>query len=110
MAKKTTVELVDDLDGKSPADESVEFGIDGVNYEIDLSKKNASELRSVLEPYAVVGRRSGGRKHKAKSNGQAAMSREQSTAIRDWANANGYTVSKRGRIASDVVEAFQASA
>ena len=44
MAKKVTVTLVDDFDGDGPADETVEFSIDGVSYEIDLSVKNAKRL------------------------------------------------------------------
>ena len=36
MATKTTVVLEDDLDG-GPADETVRFGLDGVEYEIDLT-------------------------------------------------------------------------
>ena len=39
--------LVDDLDGET-ADETVEFGIDGKSYEIDLSKDNVGRLRDAL--------------------------------------------------------------
>ncbi|MET8431123.1 histone-like nucleoid-structuring protein Lsr2, partial [Nocardia sp. NPDC004860] len=45
MAKKVTVTLVDDYDGKSKADETVFFSIDGNDFEIDLSNKNAGKLR-----------------------------------------------------------------
>lgn len=48
MAKKVTVTLVDDFDGSGAADETVEFGLDGVTYEIDLSTKNATKLRGDL--------------------------------------------------------------
>lgn len=47
MAKKITVTLVDDIDGK-PAAESIELRLDGVVYEIDLSSKNAAKLRGDL--------------------------------------------------------------
>jgi len=40
MAQKITVALEDDVDG-GPADETVRFAIGGVDYEIDLSRKNA---------------------------------------------------------------------
>ena len=40
MAEIREVRLVDDLDGE-PADGTVEFGIDGKKYEIDLSEANA---------------------------------------------------------------------
>ena len=33
MARKTIVELVDDIDGR-PADESITFALDGFTYEI----------------------------------------------------------------------------
>ncbi|MDF2471610.1 MAG: Lsr2 family protein, partial [Rhodococcus erythropolis] len=36
VVKKVVVTMVDDLDKKSPADETVEFSVDGVAYEIDL--------------------------------------------------------------------------
>lgn len=48
MAKKVTVTLVDDFDGSGAADETVEFGLDGVTYEIDLSTKNATKLRGLV--------------------------------------------------------------
>ena len=37
------------------------------------------------------------------------MGREQREAIRTWANANGYTVGDRGRIAAAITEAFEAA-
>ena len=51
MAKKVTVTLVDDFDGEGAADETVEFGLDGVSYEIDLSSKNAAKLRNDLKQW-----------------------------------------------------------
>src|ERR1700675_353625 len=62
MAKKVTVTLVDDFDGSGAADETVEFGLDGVTYEIDLSAKNAAKLRSDLKGWVDAGRRVGGRR------------------------------------------------
>lgn len=54
MAKKVTVTLVDDFDGSGAADETVEFGLDGVTYEIDLSTKNATKLRGDLKQIVPV--------------------------------------------------------
>ena len=62
MAKKVTVTLVDDFDGEAAADETVEFALDGVSYEIDLSSKNASKLRGDLKQWVEAGRRVGGRR------------------------------------------------
>src|ERR1700740_1798494 len=55
MAKKVTVTLVDDFDGEGAADETVEFGLDGVSYEIDLSNKNAGKLRNDLKQWVDAG-------------------------------------------------------
>ncbi|MGW0359268.1 histone-like nucleoid-structuring protein Lsr2 [Nocardia nova] len=108
MAKKVIVELVDDYDGKSKADETVHFGIDGVEYEIDLSIKNAGKLRAQLEPWSQAARRIGRvPKGNVKSTGTRSDAHKQQTAtIRDWARENGYEVSKRGRIHKDILEAY----
>ena len=111
MAKQIITLLTDDLDG-GEADRTVEFGLDGVNYTIDLSEKNAGKLRKALEPFLSAATRLGRNGHVPATARRAApaatsrSSRDQNQAIREWANKNGYTVSERGRIPSDVVEAY----
>ena len=56
MAQKITVTLEDDLDG-GPADQTVRFGLDGAEYEIDLSARNASAFREQLAPYTERARK-----------------------------------------------------
>ncbi|HJH12481.1 MAG TPA: Lsr2 family protein, partial [Brevibacterium ravenspurgense] len=56
MARKVTTVLIDDLTGEN-ADETVEFGIDGKLYEIELTADNASRLRELLAGYVKVARR-----------------------------------------------------
>src|SRR4051794_39713852 len=63
MAQKTIVELVDDLDG-GKADESLTFSLDGVEYAIDLSAKNAGKLRDSLAQFVGHAQRVGGRKQR----------------------------------------------
>lgn len=112
MAKKVTVTLVDDFDGSGPADETVEFSLDGVSYEIDLSSKNAQKLRNDLKQWVEASRRVGGRRRgRAGTNGRgrASIDREQSAAIREWARRNGHKVSTRGRIPADIIDAFHAA-
>src|ERR1700756_1105615 len=112
MAKKVTVTLVDDFDGEASADETVEFGLDGVSYEIDLSTKNAKKLRENLRVGGKKGRRVGGRRRGRASSsgrGRASIDREQSAAIREWARRNGHKVSPRARIPADVIDAFHAA-
>lgn len=112
MAKKVTVTLVDDFDGSGPADETVEFSIDGVSYEIDLSAKNAQKIRDDFKQWIDAGRRVGGRRRGRSgggARGRASIDREQSAAIREWARRNGHKVSTRGRIPADIIEAFHAA-
>jgi len=110
MAKQVITVLTDDLDG-SDADRTIEFGLDGVNYTIDLSDKNAGKLRKVLDPYLAVASRIGrtGANGRIASRAAAAPSRtnrEENQAIREWASKNGFEVSERGRIPSSIVEAY----
>lgn len=111
MAQKVTVELVDDLDG-AVAEETVEFGIDGVSYQIDLSSKNAKKLRELLGGYVGSARRAGGRKRvggrpvRVARGPVGTVDREQNQAIREWARKRGMKVSERGRISSEVLDAY----
>lgn len=111
MAQKTIVSLIDDLSGEE-ADETVRFGLDGAQYEIDLSEKNATKLRESLAPFVGAARRSGGRASGSRRAVARATSRrgggtDRTADIREWARSNGYTVSDRGRIASNIVEAYE---
>ena len=106
MAQKVNIILVDDLDGGS-ADENVKFGLDGANYEIDLSAANAAELRSSLERFINAARKaSGGRSQRATKAPTGGRSHD-SAQIRQWARDNGYTVNSRGRIQAEIQEAYQ---
>jgi hypothetical protein len=114
MARQVVTLLTDDLDG-SEADRSVEFGLDGVNYTIDLSEKNIGKLRKTLEPYIAGGTRVGrGVDSRRAGRGRAAAvgsrsNRDQNQAIREWASKNGHEISERGRIPASIVDAFNAA-
>ena len=58
MATRTVTSLVDDLDG-SAAEENLSFGLDWVEYEIDLSAGHAQALREAFAPYLAAARRVG---------------------------------------------------
>jgi hypothetical protein len=111
MAKQIITVLTDDLDG-GDADRTIEFGLDGVNYTIDLSEKNAGKLRKALDPYLTVASRARAGSYGRTSSRTAAAptraNRDQNQAIREWAAKNGYEVSERGRIPTSIVEAFHA--
>ncbi len=55
MARRIVEILTDDID-RSPAAETVTFGLDGLSYEIDLNEENAADLRDILAPYISVAR------------------------------------------------------
>jgi hypothetical protein len=125
VAKKLIVELTDDIDGSVIVDgagESIEFSVDGVDYAIDLKDKNAKQFRKALGYYIEHATKVGGRKRgghtsavRAAAEAEAATTKsskrdpEQTRAIREWANSNGYQVSARGRIPVAAVEAFDAA-
>jgi Lsr2 len=107
VAQKVTVSLIDDLSGDD-ADVTVEFGLDGKNFEIDLSNSNADKLRGVFAEYVTAARRSGGqrRSESATTAKRASVDREQNQAIRDWARKRGMKISERGRIPADLLDAY----
>ncbi|BBE24512.1 hypothetical protein MN0502_33950 (plasmid) [Arthrobacter sp. MN05-02] len=110
MAQRVQVELVDDLNG-DVADETVRFGVDGTEYEIDLTMENAEKLRSALSEYvekgrkAKVGRRGQGGQSSASSS-PSKSKREETQKIRQWAQENGHNPSSRGRITQAIVDAY----
>lgn len=108
MAQQTTVTLTDDLDGTKAA-ETVRFGLDGRLYEIDLNKRNAAALRKALAEFTAAGRRVRGARPAGKAAAPA-PSRVDARAVREWAAANGITVSARGRIPADVLSRYEESA
>ncbi|NUR88761.1 MAG: Lsr2 family protein [Nonomuraea sp.] len=110
MAKQIVESFIDDLDG-SKAEKTTSFAIDGVNYEIDLSGKNREKLERALAPYITAGRPVRAERVRASRTvvTARAMSREKSSEIRQWAKAHGLPVSERGRIASTIVEQFEAA-
>lgn len=112
MAQIREIRLIDDLDGEK-ADETVEFGLDGKSYEIDLSAGNADKLRDALASYVGAARKVAANRRRAStvsSNGAAArkpsIDREQNQAIREWARKRGMKVSDRGRIPAEVLETY----
>lgn len=111
MATKIERSLVCDLTGE-PADETVDFGLAGKAYTVDLTRHHADALREILADYVRVAQPAG---KLATSNGskqravRPGSNREQTQAIRDWARSQGMTVSDRGRISAEVKAKFDAA-
>lgn len=116
MAQKTIVTMVDDLTGQEAENiRPVEFALDGVTYELDLSEENAAKLRDTLAQYTDAARRIGGRrrtraaKRGAGKGGSASYNRDTLKSIREWAKQNGHNVSGRGRLPAEVLQAWEAA-
>lgn len=113
MATIREVRHLDDVEHQKghevPADVvDLPFALDGRTYQIDLSEKNHGELRELLAPYIAAGRRRrGGSSVSVPSQRRSSPTdREQNQAIREWAKKRGHTISDRGRIRADIVEAY----
>jgi hypothetical protein len=108
MAKTVVTEThyTDDLDGSAAA-ETINFSIDGANYEIDLSKTNRKAFEKVMAPYVGHARKV---RNTRRSSGRRATARAHDLAdVRVWAANNGFEVSDRGRVAAAVLDAYDAA-
>jgi len=120
MARTTVIHLTDDLDG-SEADRSVDFSYKGRTYRLDLNERNAADLDEALAPYiaaaekagGVRGTRGGGAAGGSSRSGRARAVKSDNgvdpKAVRAWAEANGVSISSRGRIKADVLEQYRAA-
>ena len=106
VATRTIVSIHDDLTDE-PANTTVSFGLDGRDYEIDLTDANAEELREMLDTYIAAGRKVGGTRRRRR--GSSPVADVDPKAVRAWAAAKGYEVSNRGRVPAAVIEAYRAA-
>ena len=103
MATKTVTSLVDDIDG-SAAKETIQFALDGTQYTIDLSGRNAEKFRGDMEKWIKVATKVGGRRGR-KTNGHGVDLK----AVRAWAASNKIELSSRGRVPGSVIEQYRAA-
>lgn len=108
MAQKRQILLIDDLTGED-AQETVRVALDGAQYEVDLTSEHAAELREKLSPYISAGRRLRGGSTGRSARRDSAPRSDDSRKIREWAIANGYKPSARGRISQEIREAYSAA-
>ena len=109
MAQKIQTLFIDDIDG-GEAEGTVRFGLDGREYEIDLSTKNAAALRKALAKYVDAARRiPGTSRGPSRSGRRAGDGAADSTAVRVWAKSQGIEVKDRGRVPAEIVRKFKAA-
>ncbi len=124
VAQKVQVLVTCDLhEGESEAVDTVKFGLDGYDYEIDLCAEHSEQVHQELGDLINFARRAGGarrgRSASARQKAQrtpranlatgAAADRERLQAIREWARSQGYDVKSRGRIPQAIVEEYEAA-
>jgi hypothetical protein len=130
MAK--LVILVDDVDGESPADETMPFVFDGQAYSLDLCADNAKAFREAVEPFLSVATRLGKHKidptpgsrrsaspsagtdgkqwYRSDAYGDGERERKKKryrNQVRQWAKTNGYDVGDRGVLPEEVYDAYE---
>jgi Lsr2 len=106
MAQKVSIVFEDDLEG-GPAHETMQFVVEGVEYEIDLNKKNAAAFREHFAPYIQHARKAG--PGQRRRQGRTSSSRQRSENVRSWAKQRGIAVSDRGRIPASVLDQWVAA-
>jgi hypothetical protein len=107
MARSYVAVIKDDLTGEVIEDGqavTIEFSINGKAYTIDLGPKNADAFHAALEKYVAAATKVGGA---PRGRRNSARSTQDLAAIRVWANDHGYVVAARGRISSEIKEAFE---
>jgi hypothetical protein len=112
--KVTSIQTLDDIDSTVIAEGTsggtMQFGLDGTTYDIDLTQEHAAELRELLAPYIAGGRRrvKDGKNSIAPRAASTKSDKAELAAIRAWATEHDIAVSDRGRISQAVREAYEA--
>jgi hypothetical protein len=107
MAQRIQTLIIDDIDGGA-ADGTVRFGLDGADYEIDLSGEHTDELRNALGKFIEHSRKVGGTARRSPRGLRGAPAVD-TAKVREWAKGNGYDIKDRGRVPADLVAKYQAA-
>jgi Lsr2 len=109
MAQKIQTLFVDDLDGGEAAG-TVRFGLDGTEYEIDLSAEHAGALHTTLAKYLEHARKVSGNSRRQARGGRRGADAIDTAKVREWAKAQGIDIKDRGRVPATVVEQYRTAA
>lgn len=106
MAQKVQTLFIDDIDG-GEAEGTVRFGLDGSDYEIDLSARHSGELHAALEAYIAHARKIPGTARRGSTRAGRRPSTIDTVAVRAWAKENGFDIKERGRVPADVLTKYR---
>jgi hypothetical protein len=107
VAQRMQVIFEDDIDGSEAAG-TVTFGLSGVQYEVDLSKKNSDKLAEAFAPYIEAGRKVSSRSPRPGQK-PSRSSGPDPQEVRAWAKSAGIEVKDKGRVPAELIVRFQAA-
>lgn len=107
MARLEVIQYYDDIDN-APLNQDevnvVKFGLDGTNYVLELSEKNAAKFREILAPYVKVARKDTTTTSQTRRTGSAAPDAKK---IREWGRKNNFEVAERGKLPTTLIDAYR---
>jgi hypothetical protein len=90
---------------------TVRFGLDGVEFEVDLPPADAARLREFLGRYAArarsVLREAEPAVRDTRPSPVRSLDVEELRAVRAWARGRGFSVPDRGRLSEAVLSAYE---
>jgi len=109
MAWTEKVQYIDDLTGEEIEEGDLivlRFSVNGEDFQIDTTEHGAATFEEAMAPFIQKGTKVGGRRVRY---GRGPAKKTNLVDVRNWANANGFTVSDRGRLPLHVIEAYHAA-
>jgi hypothetical protein len=115
MSQKVEVTIVSDLSGE-PGAHGLEFGFEGVSYQLDVTEAEHQSLKDSLSAYLDKASKVSGGRGRPKSasrpapvagSGGSGLTKEERQAVREFAAANGHTLAQRGRLPEVAIMAWR---
>ncbi|HEX8511422.1 MAG TPA: Lsr2 family protein [Propionibacteriaceae bacterium] len=108
MTQKTIVTLIDDLDNRelNGDGQTIRFGLQSSEYEIDLGAHNVEKLHEALAPFIAAGRRVD---NSPRNRSSRRPDLAEVRAMRQWGREHGMDVHARGRVPKNVQDAYYAA-
>ncbi|MGH9059578.1 MAG: Lsr2 dimerization domain-containing protein [Acidimicrobiales bacterium] len=113
---KTVVILLCDLhEGEVRAEATVSFAANGTTYEMELCPEHLAQYEGTIEAWTKGARpvtttrrrRAAPTRESGREDGGQRRGEPDPGEVREWARANGYEISDRGRVAQAVLDAFR---
>ena len=101
--------VADDVDGGVSRDQPtdvVALSYRGVDYEVDLTQKQANDLDEALAPYLANARRATVKRTSIARPAVVASGSPDPREVRAWARTRGIVIADRGRVSADVLRRY----